>query len=302
MTNFDERFGAGAIGVFPGIRADNTFPGIGTTPSATRNEQYPGFSGDGDAIRLPTTAAGDIDYLNNVGVSQAGWPITIANISAAHTTWLGFCLDDTDGLLYVCTRGATLTNFILSSINSAGTIVNIATVTITQPDAGSLWNWGAASPGNAGSCSFYRASDGSGDFRMFITSNPIEYVEEIEFSVTGTLVQDTIRTISFKDGGEVFYKTPNGNYIGSFDPNTDLDQVDIGVASGTSSSVKSTILSVPLTTGIFYQTNSGGYPMLWKGRIVINHFQVIRAGPRAYMQAEFERFADALCKAGGVAA
>ena len=137
---------------------------------------------------------------------------------------------------------------------------------------------------------------------MFIASNPIEFMEEIVFSVTGTVIQDTIRTISFKQGGEVYYKTPNGNYIGSFDPDATLDEVDIGVASGTSTNVKSTILTVPQSTGIFTQTNSGGYTLLWKGRIVLNHFQGTRAGPRAYLQSEFNKFADALASAGGVKA
>ena len=296
--------GGGAVGIFPAIEPDSTFPGIGEQVSADTHRQYPGYIGDGDAVRLPTTAAGDIDYFNKLGVSQTGWPITIADISASHTTWLGVNMDLTDNLLYVCTRGATLTNFILSSINSAGTIVNIATVTVTQPNAGIQWNWGATSPGNAGSCNFVRASDGSGNFTMFIAGNPIEYIEEIEFSVTGTLIQDTIRTIRFAQGGEVHYKTPAGNYIGSFDPepDDDINLISVGIASGTSDETKAIKLALPLTLGISTRTNGGGYPTMWQGRIILVHYTGNLTGPKAYLQSEFNRFTNTLAKSAGVAA
>jgi hypothetical protein len=290
----------GGSSVFPTIEADLTHNGLGI--GAVDAEDQEGFDGDGDYISLPSTAAGSIDYFNNAGVSQSGWPITIANISAAHTTWLGFDFDATDNLLYVCTRGATLTNFIFSSINQAGTIVNIATVTVTEPDAGSQWNWGVASPGATGSCNFVRVADGSGNFTMFITSNPIDFLEEIEFTVAGALIQDTIRTVDFENTAPVHYKTPNGNYIGEFDPDADLDKVVVGVASGTSSKSKFTSLTLPQETGIFWLSNSGGYPTLWKGKIALVFFQNTRGGPKYYKQSVFNTFVDELNAAGGTSA
>lgn len=303
------------VGAYPLIAPSRIYSGL-SRASVSGAFNYEGFLADGDYITLPSTFNGDIDYFNNAGVSQSGWPIAITGVSAAHTTWLGFCMDKADGLLYVATRGATLTNFILSSINSAGTIVNIATVTVTQPDAGTEWAWGrtGAGVGDTGACNFHRAADGSGDFHMHITSGTTaDFSEEIVFSVAGSLVNDTAASVMLYNNvagltPAVHYRTPNGTYVGYFGPSdtagTPFSGVSVGVGTILGSNSKYAVLDVPPETGIFRQGGSatlpGGYPTLWRGRIALASYKSLPQGPKYFDKAEFDRWADRLAVVGGV--
>lgn len=304
-------------GAYPVITPDSTHVGLGV--GASTSKDFEGFVGDGDYIRLPNAPTGDIDYFSDAGVSQSGWPKAITDFSASHTQWLGFNLDAAADLLYVCTRGATLTNFILSSINSAGTVVNIATVTITQPNAAAAWTWGAAAVGvsGPGTCNFHRVADGSGNFRMIIASATTpSYVEEIEFTATGSLIQDTVRTIRMTSGAAgavagLHYKTPNGTLIGQFSHNSInttavnvASGIIVGVGKGSNLSSKYARLVVPYSTGAFWRSSDslgGGYPTLWKGRIALVGYEGLSHGPVYFNQAVFNKWADDLAIAAGVA-
>lgn len=285
--------GVDVVGAYPTIAPDCEHIALGAGASYPRDLE--GFAGNGDFIRLPETSTGSVEYFNASGSSV--WSASIANVSAAHTEWLGWNLDDSDQLLYVATRGATLTNFIFSSIDIAGTIVNIATVTVTQPSGGSNWSWGrlVAGVSGSGACNFYRDGDGVGDFRMYVFAGVS--TDEIIFNVAGGLVQDTTsRRVS------AHYKTPRGSFVSGFRP----DDAGVGgVLVNLGVLGKQVSVAIPAETGIFWLDNSltpagGGYPTVWKGDIVLTFFERTTRGPACFRRSVFDEWIDKLAVSTGL--
>lgn len=287
----------GGGSVYPTVTGDATYSGNGVSGNLVEDQE--GFTGDGDYVRLPTTAAGSLDYFNNAGVSQSGWPITIANVDGTSTKWLGFMFDAADSLLYVATSSST-TRVVLSSINSAGTIVTLGAVTITafatQPD------WGTGGPSNNGSCNLYRDADGSGNFtvRALVTGN---LMQEVVITSAGALDTDTTTVFNpVASGGGAHYKTPNGAYIGTFAPSdTANNNVLCMIGTGTANNTKATSLILPQGSGVFSTKGTGGYPMQWKGRITLVHYNAtLYSGPKYVLAADFNSWVDDLAAAAGV--
>lgn len=287
----------GSLGVYPSIVGDNTYIGNGGSNNGFNPRSLEGFDGDGDFVELPGSGAGTVDYFNNAGVSQSGWPISIANVDATSTKWLGWEFDATDSLLYVVTSRSA-TSIVLSSINSAGTIVNIGSpITITAFDFAP--DWGAATAASAGISNIYRDADGSGNFTIR-ADNGARIMQEVVITDAGVLSVDTADVLRIDVAGAPLYKTPAGNYIGLFDANTDRNSVIISVGTGTATSSKTFAASPSMDTGIFAGSTSGGLITQWKGRIALSHFATaLLTGPRYYTVATFNAYADALAKSGG---
>lgn len=288
---------------FPILPADSTFPGIGAATNAHLKAGKPGFSGDGDYIFLPQTATATIDYFNNAGVSQSGWPVAVADTGTSTTNWLGFHFDETAQLLYTLARTAVTTDIYFASINSSGTVVKIATIVITA--AAATLNF-FATPIADGTCNMTRAADGSGDFTLLINAAP--GTEHIIWNTAGTLGTDT--TLILRASGNAVdsgrsYVTPNGTYIGTFDPALATSSADIivHVATGTLAATRATIATVPMFTGAPYKFNVGGSLILWKGYVVMYGADDLGLfGSKAFLKADFDKWADELATFLGVAA
>lgn len=84
---------------------------------------YEGFLGNNDSVLLPISNATDIEYRNNVGVTQ--WTVALTDINAACDDWCGFTFFD--DLIYgvAVDEGTTPNTYYTFSIPVGGTVTNI---------------------------------------------------------------------------------------------------------------------------------------------------------------------------------
>jgi len=176
---------------------------------------FPGFAEDGDVITIPNVFnGGSIAYYNSSGVLQ--WSKTKADVSATPLTWVGFCFDKTDALIYgiaqdPATTPDTLYTF---SINAAGTVVNIGNAQLGSDfTVAPAYNSASVSARS----SVQRRTDGSGN--LFILGNVSNGTEEAEINISnGAIVSDPSQiftcTAAYNLG--LAYKTADDYYCGLY--------------------------------------------------------------------------------------
>lgn len=292
---------SGADGIYPSFEADPSYngPNADATHLGVNAYAVGGYDNNGDYILLPTTSTASMTYYDNTGaqVTTGAWSggILHTDIDASSDAWVGFMLDDTESVLYVCTVDTTATpdKFNLASITKAGVITNISAAggTAVTTDFTSSPTWGANATTSGTSC-LYRTSDGVGNLTVSVYGS--NEVEHAVFNVsTGALVTDTTSVKSIQSSA---YSTPAGNYIGGF----------VGATgSGTFSSIihaagrAVTSDFIARNTGLGFSASNGAKALQWGGRIVLGGYAGSIFGPRAYSVNEFDAKVDELCAAMG---
>lgn len=258
MSNIDDFFtsavsGFGAFPVFPGKTLGDASP-HGLLFNKTNIVE--GFLGDGDYVLIPHISGEDIEYYNNANALQ--FAVSIANVDANISRWVGFMHDLTDDLIYgigvdTTTAPDTLYTF---SVDSSGTIDNIGNAQLGTDFTGVAFYW-QDPPSGTQNTSIQRDSDGSGN--LTIRTGIQEAVINI---ASGAIVSGPT---NFPTANSVArYKTTGGHYIGST------------VTSGENSllSIRTPdeniidIIPVPKSTGL-PSSATGLNWIQWKGYIAI---------------------------------
>jgi len=288
---------SGGGGIYPTFNADQSYAGPPNTSveDASQAEVVGGFNNDGDYITLPTSNTANITYSGGGGSWSGG--IAYTDIDAAADNWVGFMLDETDGLLYACAVDTTATpdKFCISSIDSAGTITAITPSggTAVTTDFSGATGWGTS---GIGSSCLYRTSDGVGNLivRSYTSAT---LVKEAVFNIsTGALVSDTATVAKML---YIPYATADGHYIS-------LSYSDIGdnyITTGHIFGKTSIPFIIPSETGLNGSVAVTGTDRIlqWGGRVVIAGYTSNIYGPRAFTVAEFEYKTKLLAEAMGVA-
>jgi len=284
------------VGAYPVFKADDTYVGVPSVLAASRDShKVGGFSNNGDYIILPTSTSGLIGYYDSTGtqITTSAWGggLTLAELHANCDHWVGFMLDATDNLLYVCAvdLGTTPDTFYFASISAAGSLTNIGNAQVTT-DFATATNFNSA---GSGASALYRTADGTGN--LFIRTLVGAGVEQAEFNIsTGALVTDTATILGNIDG--VPYKTEIGNYIRG---------CSYSATNGTTAVYVSGKSDAYIHAGHELGMPSAQiqlYLLQWGGRIVSATATATSVifGPRAFTVAEFDSKVDELARALGV--
>lgn len=285
-----------AVGsAFPILAADTTYigPKSAVVTDGAEIILVGGFVNDGDYFELPSSNTDTLDYFDAAGnqIVAGSWAAGLATteVNAAADRWVGFMLDATDSVVYLCAMTLATQTFFIASIDAAGTIAPKGTGFIppTLFTVEPTWGPGAAT----GNATIYRDSDGSGN--IFIRGNNSTIAtEELELSITtGAVVTDTVQIAS-----EIaHYKTASGIYIGHclIPANESINRINVASADRTAS------LYVPISTGA-PGTIGGLIPLQWNGRVVVGGTVEDLIGVRASEVSVFNAWADAVAEAGGV--
>lgn len=268
--------------IFPAVIADSSYE-LGRV----RSYEVGGFLNNGDYLSLPTTDVGVVVYRDNTGapITTGSWSgnLLLANISTNVDKWIGFMLDDTDGVMYMMASDVTTTpdTYYFSKITAAGVLTN-------------LWNTASLNPGFStnpvwGEGNIYRDSDGSGN----ITVRNVAGESAIFDISTGSIVQQVVSTGHPVTGT---YATPSGNVFGT--------------SVGTGGFILGTVSNSTRVAG-FILSSSQGYvsantaniiPMQWGGRIVMAGLNdsLTWHGIRAVTVTDFNIMVDRIADIMGV--
>lgn len=266
-----------------------------------RTNSIEGFLGNGDYITLPISSATNIDYKTNAGVSPAGFPITIANVSAAisgaATDWLGFGFYGSE-LMAVVINGATDVTVVNIAID--GTITPLGPTVAFGAAFSVTPGWKQPAAAGAGASMTYRVNDAG---NIFIIVNGAG-MEGAELSgVDGSIVSAPAVTVDIPGRAALGYVTASGVYAAGFAQAVTSNTALITVAN-VSADVRSAFLALPpgwpytgdaVPQGVIIQTK--GYRTLVTPASASPAFGL---GFRFYSAAELDAGIDSLAKQLGV--
>jgi len=272
--------------------------GAAAYSSMSDSNRIEGYAGNGDYIELPITATGDIDYFNAAGVSQSGWPISIANVSSAVsgsvTKWYGPGFYGTD-LMMACLDASPGPDTVsIVTIDSAGAITQIGSTVAWGTDFPTP-NGGWSDASSVGSSNIYRLSDTG---NVFIVQREADSLYEGEINATtGAEVTQPTKIIDFSDGFAPAYKTANGLYIGSLDYSTSFESAEyhFGVKNAESAAMTIPATQLPGTSNPTVIVQTKGYRTL-----VTPNSSTAGSLARHFDALELDTGMEALAKMGGV--
>jgi hypothetical protein len=267
------------MGAFPILKSASL--GSATPAYLSIYPQYmPGWSNNGDYVKLPYSVGDDIEYYNNAEALQ--WGVDKTAINAACNKWCGITFDGTDIYVVAANTATAPDTYYSAKINSAGTVTNIGNA---QPSS----DWG-----NTGMLDFVGSNgagfldlDASGNLRI---GNANEYA--ILDKSTGAF---NTQPTSF--GSNCGYVTADGQYrLGYFNTNNilaSLCRLYVQIPGTT----RNAQLEIPLATGTPYQVTTETVRFVVWGDYVSQSYQ--RRCPAFWDRAAFDSWVEKVTKAGG---
>ncbi|MBL4680851.1 MAG: hypothetical protein JKY88_09030 [Pseudomonadales bacterium] len=256
---------------------------------AQTGNRLEGYSGDGDYIELPSSAADTIEYFNSAGSSQ--WTVSQANVHANIDDWVGFLFDASLIYLVGVDEGTTPNTYYTASINSAGTIVNIGNAQPSSDFTTAAAAWWTNTIVTNGSSLIQRAAVGSGN--IFVRQTNGAGMEEMEINIsTGAIASDP--AVVNADLQFTGWKTSNGLYITQQNVETFYMAGSAGFFSFTTD---------PAVADLVGRFQIGTKATQWKSNVVFvkNDSAVSSSSPRFFSIGVFDPWAEALYKTGGYA-
>jgi hypothetical protein len=251
-----------------------------------------GFVGSvGSSIELPTTGTGSLICYDATGSTL--WSYITANINAADNQYLGFWMNDAADLLYVVTIDTDTTpdTYRLSSINLAGTIVNIGNDQPSVEFATSNAYWttnGMIQP------------DGSGGFTIIKGSSTAGNDEFAVMDSSGTFTTSPARITTVNANHGIYgysYKTDNGYWLYQVTLNSSNFHAQISISNETDNSPA--LLPYNNLNGCAISTDSGF--IAWRDYVIgVDGSSNVRRGNKKFTKAQINAFATQLAAYTGV--
>lgn len=269
---------------YPVFEYDADFPQPNYDP--TEADSLPGFDGDGDTISLPTTTTGQIQYRDpsNNAVTDGAWngSLYVTEINASAYGWVGFHMSADGSLLYVIAIDNSPVTFYLATIDKAGVINNIGSVSASTYNYSVQTVWPRTSV----------TRDPTGGGNLFIR-NENGHESELDIA-TGQFVsgKEYVLVAPFSNP---YWKTENGIYCGFYGisgPDAYGQTVFIQGSKG--------IFNLNFPTANGGPSNQGYLIADWRGRVVFCDAPGRLMNSRAVTYENMNKLCDDLAKAVGV--
>ncbi|NIB44728.1 hypothetical protein HBA55_34430 [Pseudomaricurvus alkylphenolicus] len=241
----------------------------------------PGWSANGDYVKLPDSASASIEYYNAAQTLQ--WSVAKTDLNAAVDIWCGITFDGTDIFVVGADTGTAPDTYYSAKINSAGVVTAIGN---DQPTSDF-----------SASCDF--TGSGGNGFLQLNADGDLLLASSGQHGIINK-TSGLFTTDPTSHGSQCSYEAPSGNRIGYFATSgIAAGQCRVYCRGANAGSTQVCQLEIPLSTGTPFQTSTENVRLIvWNGYVSQGH---LRRCAAFWDKDVFDSWVDDVVRAGGFA-